>query len=142
MAHDLGWPVRVGGPTARNGPEEIELIQALYEDQLVGAALKRNGVPRVEPGGPIWRRFPAQVAVTPELLHELYVDCGLSTRHIELLTGRPAQTVNQLLRKIGIQLRSPGGRTPFLQRWRAGQSSPVRAHLKPPRRSDNARGQR
>ena len=31
-AHDLGVPVRTGGPIPVSGPDQIELIRALYED--------------------------------------------------------------------------------------------------------------
>ena len=117
-AHDLGLPVRVGGPAPRRGPTEIELVDALYADPLVRRTLARHGVPRVPAGGPIWQRFPVALPIGPELAAELYVDCGLGTRHIELLSGQPAQTVRALLHRQGVRLRSAGGRSPFLRRWR------------------------
>jgi hypothetical protein len=118
-AHDLGLPVRVGGPPPRRGPTEIELVDALYADPLVRRTLARYGVPRIPAGGPISQRFPVAFPIGPELAAELYVDCGLGTRHIELLSGQPAETVRTLLRRQGIQLRTPGGRSPFLRRWRS-----------------------
>jgi hypothetical protein len=48
------------------------------------------------------------------------VSCGLSTQHIELLTGQPAESVRRLLANGGIILRGAGGRSPFMRRWRAG----------------------
>jgi hypothetical protein len=39
-------------------------------------------------------------------------------RHIELLSGQPAQTVLRLLHNNGVQTRGAGGRSPFLRRWR------------------------
>lgn len=117
-AHDHGWPVRLGGPPARNGPTEIELVNELYADSQVAAVLTRNRIPRVPPGAPIWVRFPAPIPLTPTLLRGLYAESGLGTYHIELLTGRPAMTVGRHLRAAGIQVRAPGGRSPFLRRWR------------------------
>ena len=119
-AHDEGLPVRVGGPEPSQGPREIELVEALYADPLVDQALARHSVARKAAGGPIWERFPAPVAVSAELAQELYVGCGLSVRHIELLTGQPAQTVLRLLEAQGITRRPAGGRSPFMRRWRAG----------------------
>jgi transposase-like protein len=118
-AHDLGLAVRVGGPPSHDGPTEIRLIDALYADVLVRRALRRHRIPEVRAGQPIWRRFPQQVDLSREALAELYADCGLSTQHIELLSGIPSMTVGRRLRAIGVGLRSPGGRSPFLQRWRA-----------------------
>ncbi|MDA8320772.1 MAG: hypothetical protein M0030_13345 [Actinomycetota bacterium] len=119
-AHDEGLPVRVGGPEPRHGPGEIELVEALYADPLVRPALARHHIARRPAGGPIWQRFPAPVPVSAELAEELYVACGLGVRHIELLTGQPAETVLGLLRARGITRRPPGGRSPFMRRWRAG----------------------
>jgi hypothetical protein len=117
-AHDQGLPVRIGGPKPRHGPSEIELIDALYADPLVRRALSRHGIARRAPGGPIWQRFPVPVDVGPELAKELYASCGLGLRHIELITGQPAETIRALLRGQDIKLRPPGGRSPFLRRWR------------------------
>lgn len=66
---------------------EIELVDALYADPLVRRTLTRYGVPQVPAGGPVWQRFPVTLPIGPELAAELYVDCGLGTRHIELLSG-------------------------------------------------------
>jgi hypothetical protein len=95
------------------------LICALYSDAHVMAALHLHRLPSVPPGGPIWLRFPVPVDLAPAVLRDLYLGCGLSTRQVELLTGVPAMTVAQRLRKMGIALRPPGGRSPFLRRWRA-----------------------
>ncbi len=118
-AHDEGFPVRIGGPEPVAGPAEIELVDALYADSLVGRTLARHGVIRRPAGGPISRRFPVPQPVTSELAEELYVGCGLGVRHIELLTGQPAQTILRLLRARGVPRRPAGGRSPFLRRWRA-----------------------
>lgn len=122
-AHDEGLAVRVGGPEPSHGPDEIELIEALYADPLVRQALRRHHIGRRPAGGAIWQRFPVPVAVSAELAEELYVACGLGVRHIELLTGQPGQTILRLLRTRGITRRPAGGRSPFLRRWRAGAAA-------------------
>jgi hypothetical protein len=119
-AHDEGLPVRVGGPEPSRGPGEIELVEALYADPLVRRTLARHHIARRPAGGPIWQRFPAPVPVSAEIVEELYLACGLGVRHIELLTGQPAQTILRLLRAEGITRRHPGGRSPFMRCWRAG----------------------
>jgi hypothetical protein len=119
-AHDEGIPVRIGGPEPSHGPAEIELVDALYADPLVRQVLARHGVAPRPAGGPIWLRFPVPVPLSPELAAELYVQCGLAVRHIELLTGQPSQTVLRLLEDQEITRRPQGGRSPFMRRWRAG----------------------
>jgi hypothetical protein len=123
-AHDEGLPVRVGGPEPSHGPGEIELVEALYADPLVRQTLARHHIARRPAGGSIWQRFPDPVPVSAELAEELYLACGLGVRHIELLTGQPAQTILGLLGAEGITRRHPGGRSPFLRRWRAGLQQP------------------
>jgi hypothetical protein len=130
-AHDLGLPVRIGGPPPRRGPTEIELVDALYADPLVRRTLARYGIPAVPAGGPIWRRFPVALPIGPELAAELYLDCGLGTRHIELLSGQPAETVRARLRRQGVRLRAAGGRSPFMCRWR-GTPVPAPEHAARP----------
>lgn len=122
-AHELGLPVRPGAATAR-GVGPIELVSALYADPLVGETLDRHGIPVVPPGGPIWQRFPDPVPLTTDACTELYVTCGLSTIHIELLTGHPASAVRRMLHAAGVRLRPAGGRGPFLRRWEAAQRAP------------------
>ena len=119
-AHDEGLPVRVGGPEPGHGPGEIELVEALYTDPLVRRVLARHHIVRRPAGGPIWQRFPVPVTVSGELAEDLYVACGLAVRHIELLTGQPAQTILRLLGAQGVTRRPAGGRSPFMRRWRAG----------------------
>lgn len=119
-AHALGVPVRAGGIVPVPGPEEIKLVEALYADPLIAAVLDARDIPRVPPGGPIWERFPHPVPLTTPLVKDLYWGCGAGLTHIELLTGQPAMTVRGFMRRAGIPLRHPGGRTPFVRRWRAG----------------------
>ena len=82
--------------------------------------LTARNVARVPPGGPLWQRFPDPLPLTTPLVKDLYWGCGAGLTHIELLTGQPAMTVRGFMRRAGIPLRHPGGRTPFLRRWRAG----------------------
>ena len=117
-AHDLGLPVRTGGITYQPGHVEIELINALYADAVVAAALIRHKIPRVPPGGPIWQRFPEPVPLSKYMVEDLYWRCGVGLNHIELLTGQPAQTVRGFMSRAGIGVRHPGGRSPFIRRWR------------------------
>lgn len=121
-AHDQGLPVRVGGAPPSRGPSEIELLTALYADSEVRRVLDRHGVPVVPLAGPIWERFPTPHPLTAGLVTDLYESCGLSLRHIELLTGQPAAAAAALLRADGIQLRNTGGRSPFVRRWREGRT--------------------
>lgn len=121
-AHDQGLPVRVGGAPPARGPSEIELLAALYADPQVRCTLNRHGVSVVTLAGPIWRRFPTPHQLTADLVADLYEGCGLSLQQIELLTGRPAAAAGNLLRSAGIQLRSAGGRSPFMRRWRESRT--------------------
>jgi hypothetical protein len=118
-AHAWGVPVRSGGAVPLAEPEEIQLLIALYADPVVGAALTAHGIHRVPAGGPVSQRFPAPMPLTSVLVKDLYWGCGVGLNHIELLTGQPAESVRGFMRRAGIPLRQPGGRTPFLRRWRA-----------------------
>jgi len=117
-AHDLGVAVRTGGAVAVSGPNEIELVAALYGDDLIASVLRAHDIPRVPPGQPIWARFPEPIPLSAPLVKDLYWYCGAGLNHIELLTGQPAMTVRGFMLRQGIPLRHPGGRTPFLRRWR------------------------
>jgi hypothetical protein len=130
-AHALGVPVRAGGIVPVPGPQEIRLVQALYADPLIADVLDARDIARVPPGAPLWQRFPDPVPLTVPLVKDLYWGCGAALTHIELLTGQPAMTVRGFMRRAGIPLRHPGGRTPFLCRWRAG----LKAGRKPSRTS-------
>ncbi|HXL88055.1 MAG TPA: hypothetical protein VN969_03575 [Streptosporangiaceae bacterium] len=55
-------------------------------------------------------------------MEDLYWGSGAGLHHIELLTGQPAMTVRGFMRRADIQLRLPGGRTPFMRRWRSASS--------------------
>jgi hypothetical protein len=120
-AHALGVPVRTGGAVPLSGPGEIELITALYGDDRIVSVLDAHDIPRVPPGGPICERFPEPVPLSTQLVKDLYWQCGVGLHHIELLTGQPAMTVRGFMRRECIPVRHPGGRTPFLRRWRRRQ---------------------
>jgi hypothetical protein len=100
-------------------PGEIELINALYADPLVTAALAAHDVPRVPAGGSPGHRFPVPVPLTTPLVKDLYWACGTGLNQIELLTGQPAESIRGFMRRAGIPVRNAGGRTPFLRRWRS-----------------------
>jgi hypothetical protein len=135
-AHALGVPVRVGGAVPAQGPEEIELVEALYADPLIAMVLHARDVPRVPPGGPLWQRFPDPVPLTVPLVKDLYWGCGAGLAHIELLTGQPAMTVRGFMQRAGIPLRHPGGRTPFLRRWRESRQAAQPSCTSPPAPED------
>jgi hypothetical protein len=135
-AHALGVPVRSGGAVRVPAPGEIELISALYGDRLIDEVLTAHGIPRVPAGGSISDRFPTPVPLTTPLVKDLYWGCGVGLNHIELLTGQAAQTVLGFMRRAGIPLRRPGGRSPFLRRWR---DRPVIMSCPAPHREGRAR---
>jgi hypothetical protein len=110
-----------GRAPSPHGPSELDLLAALYADPEVLRALDRHGVPVVTMAGPILKRFPAPQPLTVGLVTDLYAGCGLSTHHIELLTGRPAAAAAALLRASGVRLRAAGGRSPFMRRWHQSQ---------------------
>jgi hypothetical protein len=115
-------PVPPALPPPWRGPSEIELLTALYADPEVRQVLDGHGVPVASLTGPAWKRFPAPQPLTAGLVSDLYEGCGLSLHHVELLTGRPAAAGGALLRVSGIKLRPPGGRSPFMDRWRPGKA--------------------
>jgi hypothetical protein len=102
--------------------DEIELVNALYADPLIAAALAAHDVRRVPAGGSVSRRFPEPVPLTVPLVRDLYWGCGTGLNHIELLTGQAAENIRGFMRRTGIPLRHTGGQTPFLRRWRSGPS--------------------
>jgi len=112
---------RVASPSSR-GPSEIELLTALYADSEVRQVLDKHGIPVATLAGPVWKRFPGPQPLTAGLVSDLYEGCGLSLHNIELLTGRPAAAAGAVLRASGVTLRPPGGRSPFMERWRLGKA--------------------
>jgi hypothetical protein len=139
-AHALGLPVRSGGAVLLPGPAEIELVSALYADRLIADVLTAHGVPQVAPGGSLTERFPEPVVLTTPLVKDLYWACGVSLSHIELLTGQPAESIRGFMRRSGVPLRPPGGRTPFMRRWRSGGAGGGRpSPRRPPRPVHDAR---
>ncbi|OIV37488.1 hypothetical protein BIV57_11005 [Mangrovactinospora gilvigrisea] len=124
-AHELGMAVRVGGLPSASGPRDIELIEALYADPAVSRVLRRHAVGPVPVDvGRLRARFPQPLRVSDKLLADLYLESGVATTHIELLTGMTAGTVTRRPRGAGIPLRGAGGRSPFLRRLRAVDRGP------------------
>lgn len=75
-AHVLGVPVRIGGIAPLSGPDEIELVKALYNDVLVASVLGAHDIAHVPPGNPNWARFPEPVPLSAALVKDLYWYCG------------------------------------------------------------------
>jgi hypothetical protein len=121
-AHSHGFAVRPGGAPSLSTPD-IQLIEALYGDRVVARTLRRHRVPLVKAPGLLWERFPRPVPLTTALLTELYIDCGLSSFQIELVTGQPSMTILRHLAKAGIERRPRGGRSPFMKRWRGRRTT-------------------
>jgi hypothetical protein len=115
---DTPRQARPAGARPARGPSEIELLTALYADPEVRKALEKHGVPIATLAGPAWKRFPAPLALTADLVSDLYVGCGLGLTQIGLLTGRTSAAAGGVLRAKGIRLRPVGERSPFLRRWR------------------------
>jgi len=140
-AHVLGVPVRTGGGAVPvPGPEEIELVAALYADALIASVLRARDIPPAPPGAPLWQRFPDPVPLTVPLVKDLYWGCGAGLAHIELLTGQPSMTVRGFMQRAGIPLRHPGGRTPFLRRWSASRQAAEPSRPSPQAHEDPADG--
>jgi hypothetical protein len=114
-AHSHGFPVRPGGSPST---ATVELIEALYHDADIRRTLRMNHVPIARSPGPLWERFPQPLPLTSALVRALYVDCGLSSFQIELITGHPSIMVLRKLAAAGVRRRPPGGLSPFMARWR------------------------
>lgn len=119
---DTPQQARATAARSSYGPSQIELLAALYADPQVRQVLEKHGVPIATLTGPPWQRFPAPLALTADLVSDLYDGCGLGLTQIGLLTGRPSAAAGAVLRAKGIRLRPVGERSPFLRRWRQGQS--------------------
>ena len=123
VVHDLGWPVRIGGPAPRKGPTDIELVSALYADPLVAATFRRHGIQPVGTGGSISFRFPCRCGFCAGApgsvcrLRRLHPSPGVADRcavddcHSTLASTRNCHTAD----------RRP---VTFLQRWRAQNDRP------------------
>jgi len=111
--HSHRIPVRHGG----NGTpaDAVVLLDALYADPDVLAALERHRLPLRPRAGPLARRFPHPAPLDPVVADELYREVGLSTTHISLLTGHTATNVVETLRRHGTPTR-PNSRSPWYQR--------------------------
>jgi transposase len=112
--HEHGIPVR--RPTWQTPPEQVCVLNELYADHVLLAVLRRHGVPRRSLPGGLASRFPEPFPLTAPLLHDLYVECGLSAKHIELVTGQPSVQVYRHLAAHGVPRRRPGGLSPWRRR--------------------------
>ena len=115
-----GCPSASGGAVPLSGPDEIELVSALYADPLIAGVLAGHDIPRVPAGGSLSQRFREPLPLTTPLVKDLYWGCGAGLNHIELLTGQASGTVRKFMQHAGIPLRLAGGRSPFMRRWRSG----------------------
>ena len=95
-------------------------MAALYADPDVTGFLKRHRIPQRPQRGPIARRFPQPIPLSEPLLRQAYVHLGLSARHIELLTGQPADQILDALPTAGIPVRVTSTPSPWLTRHRTG----------------------
>ena len=107
--HEAGIPVRrwFESRGERSNPGAAAL-ERLYADPTVSAILNRFGVERrAAPLPRPDRRRPPSARLDPDLLRALYVDAGLSTYRIELLTGVDQLAVLAQLHDAAIAVRPP-----------------------------------
>lgn len=114
--HSQGHPVRRRGPRSKDSRDDVELIKELYADKLVCKVIDKHGIPRRRAGRSLVERFPKPIPLTSQALKDLYLQAGLSSDHIELLTGQPRMRVRRWLRSAGVPLRLPGDAAPALRR--------------------------
>lgn len=114
--HDHGIPVRIGASRVRHTDKAIRLLNELYADPEVVDLLRRYRIPRRPRPGTLAERFPRPFALSTELLAAAYVELGLSSRHIELLTGQPAEQILDALHDAGLPVRPLASKSPWRQR--------------------------
>lgn len=112
--HAQRIPVRPPGPS-RKPP--VVLLDALYKDPEVQAALDEHGIPARPEAGELRERWPEPVDLSPHALETLYVDVGLSAAHISMLTGIQVAGIRHRLQRAGHTARG-GARSP----WRADRA--------------------
>ena len=115
--HENGIPVRRGGFPSGQHADPYPLLDDLYDDPDVLALLQRHHIPVRPQHGPIATRFPQPVSLNATLLRQAYLGVGLSARHIELLTGQPAEQILDALHAAAIPVRTIDGTpSPWLAR--------------------------
>jgi len=115
--HENGIPVRRGGFPSGQHADPYLLLDDLYADPDVVALLQRHHIPVRPQHGPIAARFPQPVPLNATLLRQGYLGIGLSARHIELLTGQPAEQILDALHAAAIPVRTIDGTpSPWLAR--------------------------
>src|SRR5581483_1856512 len=127
--HDHGIPVRRGGPQSWRTQGATQVLAELYGDPDVAALLARHGIPARPQPGPIAARFPQAVPLKEAFLRDAYTVVGLSSRHIELLTGQPFQQILDALHATGIPVRTNRGLSP----WQRHLLAEVRSRPRPAR---------
>lgn len=110
--HEGGVPVRIGFRRT----ESICVLDRLYGDRQIVELLRRHDIPVVPQPGTLLERFPTPAGLSAELLRAMYLDVGISARHIELLTGQPHEHVLDRLRRAGVPVRSPSDLSPWRRR--------------------------
>ncbi|MCA1706716.1 MAG: hypothetical protein LC808_27010 [Actinobacteria bacterium] len=114
--HEQGHPVRRPGRQASDEQPVTELINALYRDSFVRKVLRKDKILRRAPGQPIAQRFPKPIELSRTALRDLYLEAGLSSDHIEFVTGQPRLRIRRWLHQHGIALRPPSTLAPVLRR--------------------------
>lgn len=114
--HEHGYPVRRPGPSREDSRDDVELVSALYSDAIVKRVLRKHAIPTKRPGRPLVGRFPKPLDLSPRALRDLYLEAGLSSDHMELLTGQPRLRIRRWLRDQGVNLRGAGVPAPVLRR--------------------------
>ena len=129
--HDARAPVRLG--LGRDGA--LCVIDQLYADPEVLAALARHSIASRPEPGPIAERFPEPCRLTIPVLRSLYDRLGLSARHVELLTGVPEDQVLDALHAAGIPVRPLGSFSPWRQRQLGAAEGASAGRRRAPRRA-------
>lgn len=107
--HSLRIPVRPSGPSS---DPPVVLLDALYADRRIAAALRRHGIPARPDAGMLRERWPDPVDPPVEALQELYSEIGLSVFHISLLTGLQPAGIRHRLQSASVPSRG-SGRAPW-----------------------------
>lgn len=108
-SHSQRIPVRPSGPS-RQAP--VVLLDALYGDDMVVAALDRHGIERRPEAGTLRERWPVPAPLSEAALKELYATVGLSVSHLSLLTGHQPSAIRHRLQEAGLSARG-GSRSPW-----------------------------
>ena len=114
--HAHGVPVRPAG--ARRPATAPPLLDQLYGDPRIAAALRQHQVPRRPKPGSLRDRWPSPATLTRSLLSQLYNDIGLSAAHISLLSGHTEPALFTAMQQHGIATRPAHERSPWAAHYR------------------------